>query len=126
MRKSERTAYENAFQRCNNRNDPQWHKYGGRGIKMLFASFADFFADIGPKPDGYYLDRIDNNGHYEAGNVHWVTPSESVRNRNPVTYATHEMVCSVCGTPFAARHRDARFCGQPCIGRAYYQTHKGV
>ena len=99
MRKSERTAYENAFQRCNNRNDPQWHKYGGRGIKMLFASFADFFADIGPKPDGYYLDRIDNNGHYEAGNVHWVTPSESVRNRNPVTYATHEMVCSVCGTP---------------------------
>ena len=74
-------AYIDAKSRCNNPNSGRYYTHGGRGIKFLFNSFDEFFAAVGPRPDGMTLDRIDNDGHYEAGNLRWATPSQQVSNR---------------------------------------------
>jgi len=57
--------------RCNNPNVDRYCNYGGRGIKFLFTSFKEFYAELGKRPEGMSLDRIDVNGNYEAGNVRW-------------------------------------------------------
>lgn len=78
-------AYIDAKRRCNNPNSCRYYTHGGRGIKFLFKSFDEFFAAVGPRPEGLTLDRIDNDGHYEAGNLRWATPSQQVSNRRRYT-----------------------------------------
>ncbi len=74
-------AYHNAKRRCTHPNKHDWKYYGGRGIKFLFTSFVEFYRCIGDKPSPRHeLDRIDVNGHYQPGNVRWVTKEESRRN----------------------------------------------
>jgi len=74
-------AYTDAKGRCTNPRSQAWHNYGGRGIRFLFASYEDFIKCVGPRPAGLSLDRIDNDSHYEPGNVRWATPSEQERNK---------------------------------------------
>ena len=74
-------AWHDAKQHCTNPNNSHYKYYGERGIKFLFISFQQFLLEVGPKPKGYVLDRIDNEGNYEPGNVRWVTRSMSNRNR---------------------------------------------
>lgn len=78
---AEHHAFANAKQRCENPRNNRFADYGGRGIKFKFSSFDRFLSELGPRPRGKKLDRINNNGHYEPGNVRWATESESVRNR---------------------------------------------
>lgn len=70
--------------RCTRPNDPRFPQYGGRGIRVCQRwadSFADFLSDVGPRPsEGLSLDRIDNDGHYEPGNVRWATDAVQTRN----------------------------------------------
>jgi hypothetical protein len=74
-------AFHAAKKRCQNKNAWNFKYYGKRGIKFLFKSFADFLKAVGRKPSSrYVLDRIDNDGHYEPGNVRWATHTQSVRN----------------------------------------------
>lgn len=81
-------AWRNAKTRCLWPSGPQWKDYGGRGIGMCDewkTDFSAFLGHIGPKPsDDMVLDRIDNNGHYEPGNVRWVTHQLSTINRRPI------------------------------------------
>lgn len=79
-------AYRSAKYRCNIPTNQAYRNYGGRGIKFMFTSFQEFYAEVGPKPEGMFLDRIDNNGHYEVGNVRWATPLESAKNRRQPIY----------------------------------------
>jgi hypothetical protein len=62
-------------QRCRNQNYHDYPNYGGRGITICerWARFEDFIADMGECPPGLTLDRIDNDGNYELGNVRNVT-----------------------------------------------------
>lgn len=76
--------YRQAKGRCTNPKNPAWKNYGGRGIEFRFTSFSKFLECLGPRPDpNYTLDRIDNNGHYEPGNVRWATYKQQSANRRP-------------------------------------------
>ncbi|MDH2154056.1 hypothetical protein [Stenotrophomonas sp. GD03657] len=80
----EYSAWHNARSRCNNQNNPKYADYGGRGIDFhpdWANSFEKFLEEVGPKPEGYVLDREDNDKGYVPGNVRWVTYSESNKNR---------------------------------------------
>jgi hypothetical protein len=78
---TEYNSYCQAISRCSNPNKPNYQDYGGRGIEFRFKSFEEFFSELGARPTGMVLDRIDNDGHYEKGNVRWTTGLESRRNR---------------------------------------------
>lgn len=58
-----------------------YKNYGGRGIRVEFASFEEFLAEVGPKPPGTSIDRIDNDGNYAPGNVRWATRSQQDHNK---------------------------------------------
>lgn len=81
----EYNSWRSAKQRVMNPNRPEWSYYGGRGIHMCqewLDSFTAFFEHMGPRPGPKWsLDRIDNDGHYEPGNVRWATASQQARNR---------------------------------------------
>lgn len=73
-------AYVNAKSRCEYEHNISWANYGGRGIKFKFPSFDAFFTHIGPRSFKTSLDRINNDGHYEEGNVRWATRAEQMQN----------------------------------------------
>ncbi len=75
------------IQRCTNPNRYSWKYYGGRGITVCdrWLKFVDFLADMGARPPGTSLDRINNDGNYEPGNCRWATPKEQQANqRKPI------------------------------------------
>ena len=69
--------------RCDNPHTSNYKLYGGRGIKYdpRWQWFTNFLADMGERPDGMTLDRIDSGGHYNVINCRWATRTEQVRNR---------------------------------------------
>lgn len=71
--------------RCLNPRNPKFYRYGGRGITICERwrnCFQSFLEDVGERPSELHsLDRINNDGNYEPGNVRWATPLEQARNR---------------------------------------------
>jgi hypothetical protein len=92
-------------QRCNNPNNPNWEGYGSRGIRVCerwedLATFvADVEGEIGPRPEErspggkpvWSLDRKDNDGHYEPGNIRWATAREQMLNTRKVNVLSRQV-----------------------------------
>lgn len=75
-------------QRCNDKNDQQYHDYGGRGIKVCeeWNDFSIFYKDMGERPDGMQLNRIDNDGNYCKDNCRWDDITTQANNRRTTRY----------------------------------------
>jgi hypothetical protein len=76
--------------RCNNPRNASFKRYGGRGLAVCkrWYKFENFLADMGPRPTGHILDRINNNKNYGPKNCRWAPPKESANNRHNTFYLT--------------------------------------
>jgi len=138
--------WEGMLHRCEFPNDPFYYCYGGRGITVckrwhdprLFAEDIDRL--LGPRPQSWTLDRIENDGNYEPGNVRWASPAMQAANRrrpdsqklsNAVaeTWVNREyrtVTCEQCRIEFQTRavDPDVRFCSKKC--KAKHRRDSGV
>jgi len=88
--------------RCLNPNNKHYANYGARGIKICnnwINDFNQFVHDMGERPQGYSIDRINNDGDYSPNNCKWSTKKEQQRNRRITRYVTIEgvkyLVCEI-------------------------------
>ena len=82
-------TYMGAWYRCNNKKSPAFKHYGGRGIKFLWTSFEQFCEDMGPRPEGYSIERLNVNGHYCKDNCIWADDETQANNMRDTVYITH-------------------------------------
>jgi hypothetical protein len=82
-------SYQGMLFRCTNRDAKDYPRYGGRGITVCpewKVSFTAFLADMGERPKGTTLDRINTDGNYEPKNCRWATAKQQSRNRRNTHY----------------------------------------
>lgn len=90
----------NIFRRCNNQESEDYKNYGYRGISSFWSKddipeMICYLESLGSRPEGYSLDRIDNDGNYEPGNLKWASDEEQVHHRRrQITNYEHSCIIS--------------------------------
>lgn len=76
-------SWRSMIDRCRRTTRHNFARYGGRGITICerWNDYGNFLADMGERPEGKTLDRIDNDRGYDPSNCRWATPSEQTKNR---------------------------------------------
>ena len=84
LRSSTYITWADMLRRCAEPNNNRYNYYGGRGVTVCerWRKFENFLIDMGERPDGMTLDRIENDKGYEPGNCKWSTPREQARHRS--------------------------------------------
>lgn len=86
------STWSSMITRCTNKNELNFKYYGGRGVSVCgrwMCSFESFLEDMGERPPGCSIDRINNSGNYEPGNCRWSTRREQCRNKRSNKLITH-------------------------------------
>ena len=93
-------SYSHMKYRCLNKNSTSWDRYGGRGIRVCdrwVKSYQHFLDDMGERPEGTTIERVNVNGNYEPSNCRWATVVEQNKNkRNTISLSFYEVeMCAV-------------------------------
>lgn len=105
--------------RCFNKKDDGYIWYGARGITVCerWMKFENFFEDMGHKPEGLSIDRIDVNKGYYKENCRWANPQQQTENRRPIIPTGFNLKCIICKKiKYLERHRqiNALYCSRKC------------
>jgi hypothetical protein len=111
---SEYWTYNTMLARCYNENSEKYRIYGARGITVSdewLASFSNFYADMGPRPEGLTLERKEVNGNYCKENCMWDTPAEQAYNQRGNSNNTSGQVgVDLCSRGWRSRIWKNRVC----------------
>jgi hypothetical protein len=107
IKTSEYRIHMGMLARCNNPNNAAYRNYGGRGITVCDRwqgtdGFISFLADMGNRPSGMSLDRIDVNGNYEPSNCRWASAATQAANRRGYSWVETKELTRL--RQIAARH----------------------
>lgn len=110
-------SWKSMIARCNYKGNGSYPRYGGRGISVCerwLISFENFYADMGEKPLGKTLDRIDVNGNYELTNCRWATDEEQDNNK------TTSVKVTIDGVTMTYSQWGRKLNQDPCVLRWRY------
>lgn len=88
-------SWRGMWERCTNPNHAHYARYGGRGIKVceVWGDIDAFVADMGIRPAGMSIDRIDNDGGYDPSNCRWADATTQARNRSNFKLSDDDVAC---------------------------------
>ena len=92
QREKTRRAWRAMIDRCTNKKNQAYNRYGGRGIAVCkrWMSFENFLSDMGHSPESKSLDRIDNMKDYSPKNCRWANHYEQNRNRRNIRFVIYK------------------------------------